>query len=102
MPAPTVHQSTATEGDGSKGSSGGTLHLTVMAPNVFETHPLPTGGAIRIGRDDSVQVRVTDELASRQHACLYIDASGPLSIEDLKSENGTFVRGERIEPGQRV
>ncbi|HET6279777.1 MAG TPA: sigma 54-interacting transcriptional regulator, partial [Polyangia bacterium] len=102
MPATTVHQANTTEGDGAKGGSGGSLHLTVMAPNVFETHALPTGGEIRIGRDDSVHVRVIDELASRQHACLYIDASGPLTIEDLKSENGTFVRGERIEPGKRI
>ena len=100
MPAPTVHQSSA--GGGKKAGSDGVLHLTVMAPNVFETHPLPTTGTVRIGRDDQAEVRITDELASHLHARVTVDATGALTVEDLDSRNGTFVRGERIEPGKRV
>jgi DNA-binding NtrC family response regulator len=78
------------------------LHLMVMAPDVFETHPLPASGTVRIGRDDEADVRISDELASRLHARVHIDVTGALTIEDLDSRTGTFVRGERIEPGARV
>jgi two-component system response regulator AtoC len=99
MPAPTVHESRAS-GDPPRGD--GTLHLAVMAPNLFETHPLPAGGSVSVGRDDSADVRITDELASRLHARFHIDAGGALAVEDLQSSNGTFVRGERIETGRRL
>ena len=78
------------------------LHLAVMAPNLFETHPLPVGGSVSVGRDDSADVRITDELASRLHARFHIDAGGTVAVEDLQSSNGTFVRGERIETGRRL
>jgi two-component system response regulator AtoC len=97
MPARTVHQPAS---DGSAG--GGALHLTVMAPGTYESHPLPPTGVIRIGRDEAAEVRITDELASRLHARLHLASSTEIFVEDLESSNGTFVRGQRIEPGQRV
>ena len=100
MPAPTVHESRTSSDPTS--AAGGALHLAVMAPNLFETHALPTGGSVSVGRDDSADVRITDELASHLHVRFHIDASGTLSVEDLQSRNGTFVRGERIEAGQRL
>src|SRR5690349_18001255 len=100
MPAPTVHQS-KTAADPTRPADG-VLHLAVMAPNLFETHRLPTGGSVSVGRDDSADVRITDELASHLHARFHIDASGTLAVEDLQSRNGTFVRGERIETGRRL
>ena len=100
MPAPTVHESRSVNGPPKSGE--GVLHLAVMAPNLFETHPLPTGGSVSVGRDDSADVRITDELASRLHARFHIDATGTVAVEDLQSSNGTFVRGERIETGQRL
>jgi two-component system, NtrC family, response regulator AtoC len=99
MPAPTVHESRSSD---PPKSGDGVLHLAVMAPNLFETHPLPTGGSVSVGRDDSADVRITDELASRLHARFHIDAGGVLAVEDLQSSNGTFVRGERIETGRRL
>jgi DNA-binding NtrC family response regulator len=98
MPAPTVHESRSSSG--APKSSDGVLHLAVMAPNLFETHPLPAGGSVSVGRDDNADVRITDELASRLHARFHIDAGGTVSVEDLQSSNGTFVRGERIETGR--
>jgi two-component system response regulator AtoC len=98
MPAPTVHESKAAIDPSRAGD--GTLHLAVMAPNLFETHPLPTGGSVSVGRGDSADVRITDEMASRLHARFHIDAGGALTVEDLQSSNGTFVRGERIETGR--
>jgi DNA-binding NtrC family response regulator len=78
------------------------LHLAVMAPNLFEQHPLPVGGTVSVGRDDSADVRITDELASRLHVRFHIEGDGTLTVEDLQSSNGTFLRGERIETGQRL
>ena len=98
MPAPTIHQSNS----GARTSTEGTLHLTVMAPNVFDTFPLPASGAITIGRDEGADVRIIDDLASRMHARLEVESTSRLSVEDLDSLNGTFVRGERIEPRRRV
>src|SRR6185436_8982298 len=100
MPAPTVHESKFTT-DGPRNGDG-VLHLAVMAPNLFETHPLPVGGSISVGRDDSADVRITDELASRLHARFHIETGGALAVEDLQSSNGTFLRGERIETGRRL
>src|SRR5436190_1831746 len=60
------------------------------------------GGSVSIGRDDSADVRITDELASRLHARFHIDAGGAIAVEDLQSSNGTFLRGERIETGRRL
>jgi two-component system response regulator AtoC len=99
MPAPTVHQSNV---GAQRTGPEGTLHLTVMAPNVFETFPLPTSGSIKIGRDELADVRITDDLASRMHARLDVEPPAHLMVEDLGSSNGTFVRGEKIEPGRRV
>ena len=99
MAAPTVHQSNVpprrTGGDGA-------LHLTIMGPNVFETYPLPARGSVRIGRDETAEVRITDDLASRLHARLDVDSATEVAVEDLNSMNGTFVRGERIEAGARI
>src|SRR5689334_15244971 len=100
MPAPTVHESSSSS-DPSRGNDGA-LHLAVMAPNLFETHALPADGSVSVGRDDSADVRITDELASRLHARFHIDPTGALTVEDLQSSNGTFVRGERIETGRRL
>jgi two-component system, NtrC family, response regulator AtoC len=102
MPAPTVHQSNVANVGAQGTGAEGTLHLTVMAPNVFETFPLPTSGSITIGRDELADVRITDDLASRMHARLDVESSARLTVEDLGSSNGTFVRGEKIEPGRRV
>jgi DNA-binding NtrC family response regulator len=98
MPARTVHQSNT----GAQIATDGTLHLTVMAANVFDTFPLPAKGTITIGRDERADVRITDDLASRMHARLEVESASRVAVEDLGSMNGTFVRGERIEPGRRV
>ena len=100
MAAPTVHQPPSQQSR--KPGSEGALHLTVMGPNVFETYPLPASGSVRIGRDEQAEVRITDDLASRLHARLNIASPSDLTVEDLGSSNGTYVRGERIEAGQRV
>ena len=57
------------------------------------------GGAVAtyvVGRSNTCALILTDYLVSRQH--FKIDKSGDLfSVTDLKSHNGTFVNGTRIE-----
>ncbi|MBC8132568.1 MAG: sigma 54-interacting transcriptional regulator, partial [Deltaproteobacteria bacterium] len=99
MAAPTMHVSNSGNRDG---DAEGTLHLTVMAPNVFSTYALPKAGVVTIGRDEAADVRITDEGASRLHARLHVGPAAALSIEDLGTRNGTFLRDGRLEPGQPV
>jgi two-component system, NtrC family, response regulator AtoC len=99
MAAPTLHQSKVASRDATTDEG---LYLTVMGPTVFETFPLPASGQVNIGREDDADVRIFDELASRMHARLHIEAADKIAVEDLASSNGTFVRGERIEQGSRA
>ncbi len=55
--------------------------------------PLPTSGAITLGRGEDCQVRIDNRSVSRHHAVLHVGP--PLYIQDLGSANGTFVRDAR-------
>ena len=50
-----------------------------------------------IGRspEDGIQIQISDRRISRKHACIRSE-NGQFSIEDLGSQNGTFVNNERI------
>ena len=78
----------------------GVLHLIVMGANIFSMHPLPEAGVVSIGRDDDDDVRIDEPNASRHHARLHVGAV--LEIEDTGSTNGTRLRGNLLQPGQRV
>jgi DNA-binding NtrC family response regulator len=78
----------------------GVLHLIVMGANIFSMHPLPESGAVTIGRDEEDDVRMDEPNASRHHARLHVGAV--LEIEDLGSTNGTRLRGNLLQPGQRA
>ena len=54
------------------------------------------GHAIIIGRSRRVDLPITDRILSRKH-CSIIPMDSGFSIVDLKSQNGTFVNGERID-----
>ncbi|WP_343396466.1 Ig-like domain repeat protein [Candidatus Amarobacter glycogenicus] len=53
-----------------------------------------------IGRGEGSNIHIDDFSISRRHARLTVD-SGRLLVEDLGSVGGTFVDGERLEPGVR-
>ena len=57
------------------------------------THPVSDG--LHIGRAAKNDVRVLDPSVSRQHALVAVN-SGEFVIQDLHSQNGTFVNGERV------
>lgn len=49
---------------------------------------------ISIGRDDSAEIVLDDESLSRQHFLVFRDKEG-YSLQDLDSQNGTWVDGKR-------
>lgn len=49
-----------------------------------------------IGRDKNADIAIKDELVSRQHVAI-IYAEGRFFLKDLKSTNGVFMRGKRVE-----
>lgn len=56
---------------------------------------------ITIGRTPDNQIVVSHPQVSARHAVI-LQQNGQLFLEDKGSANGTFVRGQRVPPGQRV
>jgi DNA-binding NtrC family response regulator len=79
----------------------GRLHLVVLAQGgVVSTYPLPDRGEVSIGRSEMADVCIRDPSLSRKHVLL--TAGERMTIEDLGSANGTWLRGQRLEPRKRV
>ena len=57
-------------------------------------------GATTLGRDPSNDIVVEHPAVSRNHAQIIARSEG-YWLEDLESLNGTFIDGERAEPGRR-
>jgi len=53
--------------------------------------------ALTIGRENGCDVLIDDRQVSRQHATISINIDGTYVLTDLKSKNGTFINGHRIE-----
>lgn len=51
---------------------------------------------IKIGRGESNDFVINDNVVSTYHAIITISDFGEVSIEDLNSKNGTYVNGKRI------
>jgi len=49
-----------------------------------------------IGRADECDIRPLSDEVSRRHCAVIVEPEG-ISVEDLRSRNGTFVNGKRIE-----
>jgi two-component system, NtrC family, response regulator AtoC len=76
------------------------LHLLIMSPDVYRSIPLPSTGALMIGRLPSADIPIQDQLVSRHHAVLHLgDAT---EIEDLSSANGIRLRGALVDRAQRA
>ncbi|HEX3904678.1 MAG TPA: sigma 54-interacting transcriptional regulator [Polyangia bacterium] len=74
--------------------------LLVVGRDSYATYNLPVSGSLTIGRGESNTVRIDDPLASRAHACLHVGES--MSLEDLGSVNGTRIKDQPIQRGDRV
>lgn len=53
-------------------------------------------GPILLGRSKICDLSLNDSVLSRQHASLTILSESQIELEDLKSANGTFVKGQRV------
>jgi transcriptional regulator of acetoin/glycerol metabolism len=74
--------------------------LLVVGRDSYATYNLPATGSLTIGRGESNTVRIDDPLASRAHACLHVAEA--MSLEDLGSVNGTRIKDQPIQRGERV
>jgi pSer/pThr/pTyr-binding forkhead associated (FHA) protein len=54
-----------------------------------------------VGRQRGCDIRIPSDEISRRHCLLYFDR-GQLTLEDLRSANGTFLNGQRIQERQTV
>ncbi len=70
--------------------------LIVIGAEGTTTLELPWNGSIVIGREATVEIRLTDSTTSRRHAEV-VSREGKVSIRDLGSQNGTRVRGVQIQ-----
>lgn len=63
---------------------------------IFEKLLIPTQGRLTIGRAENCDISYSNVLTSSRHAEINV-IEGEMSIKDLKSSNGTFVNGDRVE-----
>ncbi|MCA9322660.1 MAG: FHA domain-containing protein [Planctomycetes bacterium] len=54
------------------------------------------GSRTVVGRQIGCDIQLDDGWASREHLCLHLSPEGGCTAEDLGSENGSWVNGERI------
>lgn len=79
--------------------------IVERGPRAGLTYVLGEGGTVA-GRADDVDIFLGDVTVSRHHARFVVDGVG-LSVEDLRSTNGTYVNMERLDrsvlsPGDEV
>ena len=72
--------------------------LVVVVNGVVSTYPLPALGIVVVGRARECDMQIVDPSVSRNHARIRV--GGVVTIEDLKSANGTRLRGEPLLPGK--
>jgi DNA-binding NtrC family response regulator len=75
-------------GEGGTPQTG--LQLAVFAGDDVSMFTVAPGRGVSIGRAEGNDVRIDHPSVSRKHAVLHLDE--PMRIEDLNSQNGTFVR----------
>jgi hypothetical protein len=77
-------------------------HLVLVAfwENRLLRLELPARGQLTIGRSDSCVLRIDHPSVSRHH--LRLDVGPPVTVQDLDSRNGTFVKGIPVSPNRVV
>jgi len=72
------------------------LILVVTHGNEVQVILLPPSGEVVLGRGDGADVRISDLSLSRAHA-RFGCADGSVTVTDLGSRNGTFVRRQAVQ-----
>ncbi len=71
--------------------------IIVSGPNEGDYYPLGKRPMV-IGRDEACSAQVVDELVSRKHVQIRLDdGTGIYHALDMKSANGVFVNGRKVE-----
>lgn len=71
--------------------------VIVAGPNEGDYYPLGHRKVV-IGRDESCPIQIVDELISRKHMQIrHDDSKSTFVATDMRSANGLFVNGRRIE-----
>ncbi len=91
---PSGNRSRATGGAGKRSASGSAEDSGFCLIVRNREVPLRKGETL-LGRGRGVTIRLHQKGVSRRHARIWI-RDGEATIEDLKSKNGTYLRGERI------
>jgi pSer/pThr/pTyr-binding forkhead associated (FHA) protein len=72
------------------------IELTIRKSGETDRKVLLKGGAYTMGRADGNDIVLADAEVSRRHARLLVDRDG-IVVEDLGSNNGTFVAGRQVQ-----
>jgi diguanylate cyclase (GGDEF)-like protein len=79
-----------------RAGSGPSAYLVVISgPSFGEMYKLKVERTV-LGRGDRTDIRVLDDGVSREHSAIERDG-GKLVLVDLRSTNGTFCNGERVD-----
>jgi|SRR5690606_31738258 len=71
--------------------------IVVSGPNEGDYYPLGTRTMV-VGRDEGCPIQITDDRASRKHFQIRYDAAtGQYFGLDMKSANGTWINGRRVD-----
>ena len=76
----------------------GRLRILALWDDEHLLFPLPDKGSVTVGRAEGVELRIGDPSISRQHVRFHVGER--LRVEDLRSANGTSVRGRALTPGE--
>ncbi len=74
---------------------------SIITNNISPISLLKDKAEVIIGRAQSVDIVINDNIVSRKHAKI-TTKDGSYYIEDLKSTNGTFVNGKKISQKQKI
>ncbi|MEZ4268948.1 MAG: FHA domain-containing protein [Myxococcota bacterium] len=75
------------------------IHCRLYGQNLSVTDQIfrITRSVNLVGRGKDCTITVIDASVSRIHGKLTVERSGAITVEDLKSSNGTFVNGDKVE-----
>jgi diguanylate cyclase (GGDEF)-like protein len=79
-----------------KGESRSACFVVIAGKQTGAMYKLEQGEVL-IGRGKEASIRIDDEGVSRLHAKILRHPEGTVAIMDLKSTNGTFCNGERVD-----
>jgi pSer/pThr/pTyr-binding forkhead associated (FHA) protein len=71
-------------------------HYFIIEQGIVREKLLPVQAVVAIGRDPENDIQLSDRFVSRRHAIVRL-VNGERVLEDLGSQNGTFINEKRVE-----